>query len=126
MKFSKQRELILDTIMKSDIHPTADYIYNSLKKDNPNLSLGTVYRNLAQLVDNGFIHKVSMPNQSDRFDKNIKPHAHIICDVCNEVYDIDSSSLKCFINDLSSEHDVDISSYNIVFKGVCKSCKKLT
>ncbi len=51
MKFSKQRELILNTIVENHVHPTADFIYTHLKKDNPNLSLGTVYRNLAQLVE---------------------------------------------------------------------------
>ncbi|HFL3267987.1 TPA: transcriptional repressor, partial [Clostridioides difficile] len=48
MKFSKQRELILNEILNNPVHPTADYLYENLKKDNPNLSLGTVYRNLAQ------------------------------------------------------------------------------
>lgn len=123
MKFSKQRKLILDTILESDIHPTADYIYNHLKKDNPALSLGTVYRNLAQLVDNGFISKVSMPNQPDRFDKNVSSHAHLVCDKCGEIYDLESTKIDKFVNSVSSEENISITSYDIIFNGVCRKCK---
>ncbi|MEG1411159.1 MAG: transcriptional repressor [Terrisporobacter sp.] len=123
MKFSKQRKLILDTILESDVHPTADFIYNHLKKGNPELSLGTVYRNLSQLVDNSFIGKVSMPNQPDRFDKNTHEHAHLICECCNEIYDIDSESISNFINTLSHEKNISINSYDIILKGTCDSCK---
>ena len=57
MKFSKQRELILNVVKENSVHPTADFIYEYLKKDNPNLSLGTVYRNLSQLVEPWFYKK---------------------------------------------------------------------
>lgn len=124
MKFSKQRKLILDTILESDIHPTADYIYNHLKKDNPELSLGTVYRNLSQLVDNGFISKVSIPNQADRFDKNLSSHAHLICNSCGEIYDLESNNIDNFINAVSAKENISINSYDIIFNGTCKSCKK--
>lgn len=73
-KYSRQRELIYKTVMENKVHPTAEFVYNYLKKDNPQLSLGTVYRNLQQLSDNGEINRLSIPNQPDRFDgvwKNI-------------------------------------------------------
>lgn len=123
MKFSKQRKMILDTILESDVHPTADFIYNHLKKGNPELSLGTVYRNLSQLVDNGFIGKVSMPNEPDRFDKNTKIHAHLVCECCHEVYDIDTISINSFISELSQEKNISINSYNIILNGICENCK---
>lgn len=94
MKFSKQRELILNEILNNPVHPTADYLYENLKKDNPNLSLGTVYRNLAQLTEHGFIRKVSIPGYPDRFDGRIDNHYHIICEVCGEVYDLESEVLN--------------------------------
>lgn len=124
MKFSKQREIILNEVMNSHLHPTADSIYNSLKKDNPELSLGTVYRNLSQLTKHGFISKLSIPNQSDRYDKNIKPHAHLICKDCNNIYDVESETINKFINDLSNEKDLSITNYDIVLQGTCKNCKK--
>ena len=123
MKFSKQREIILNEIMNSNLHPTADTIYTNLKKDNPELSLGTVYRNLSQLTKHGYISKLSIPNQSDRFDKNIRPHAHLICEDCKNIYDLESNSIESFILALSKEKNLTINRYDIVLKGICKNCK---
>ena len=125
MKFSKQRELILNEVRNNHLHPTADILYTNLKKDNPGLSLGTVYRNLSQLTEHGFISKLSMPNQSDRFDMNTKPHAHLICENCNNIFDIESSYIDTFINDLSKKEDIEVSNYDIILKGICNNCKNL-
>lgn len=123
MKFSKQRELILNTVKSNTVHPTADFIYDYLKKDNPNLSLGTVYRNLSQLVSHGYIQKVSMPGFPDRFDGNVVEHNHMICDVCGNIEDIHSNTLKNIPSIISEELDVEITSCNIILHGVCKNCK---
>lgn len=125
MKFSKQRELILNTIIENNIHPTADFIYQHLKNENPNLSLGTVYRNLAQLVDHGFIRKVSIPGYPDRFDGYLKDHHHLICEKCREVYDIESYTLNNLDSIVSKETGLEITSSNISFKGICNNCKSL-
>ena len=125
MKFSKQRELILNEVMNSHIHPTADIIYTNLKKDNPGLSLGTVYRNLAKLTEHGLISKLSIPNQSDRFDKNIKPHAHLICEKCHSIFDIESNYINIFISDLSNKENIEVLDYDIILKGVCSNCKNI-
>ncbi|WP_373601233.1 Fur family transcriptional regulator [Paraclostridium bifermentans] len=123
MKFSKQRELILNTVKNNTVHPTADFIYDYLKKDNPNLSLGTVYRNLSQLVSHGYIQKVSMPGFPDRFDGNVTKHNHMICDVCGNIEDIHSDTLKNIPSIISEELDVEITSCNIILHGICKNCK---
>ena len=125
MKFSKQRELILNEVMDSNIHPTADIIYTNLKKDNPGLSLGTVYRNLSKLTGHGLISKLSIPNQSDRFDKNIKPHAHLICEKCHSIFDIESNYINIFISDLSNKENIEVLDYDIILKGVCSNCKNI-
>lgn len=124
MKFSKQRELILNTIVENHVHPTADFIYNHLKKDNPNLSLGTVYINLAQLVEHGFIKKVSIPGYPDRFDGNLSEHHHFICQHCGEICDIDSKILNNINKMISEEQGLQITSSNINLKGICNNCKK--
>lgn len=123
MKFSKQRELILNAVKENKVHPSADFIYEYLKKDNPNLSLGTVYRNLSQLVDYGFIKKVSIPGCADRFDGTLSEHCHMICDNCGEIYDIESFLLKDISTKISDELDIKITSYNINFNCICKKCK---
>lgn len=123
MKFSKQRELILNYILNSHGHLTADTIYVDLKKDNPELSLGTVYRNLTKLTEIGAIKKVSLPNQVDKFDKNLEPHAHFICDTCGSITDIDVPKVDEFLDEISENQDIAIKKYDITFNGTCKKCK---
>lgn len=123
MKFSKQRELILKAVKDNTVHPTADFIYDYLKKDNPNLSLGTVYRNLSQLVNNGYIQKVSIPGLPDRFDANVIEHNHMICDVCGNIQDIHSNILKNIPSAISNELDIEITSCTVILHGICKNCK---
>ncbi len=68
MNYSKQRELILKTVIENPIHPTADTVYEQVRRENPKISLGTVYRNLNFLSEMGILRKISMPVGSDRFD----------------------------------------------------------
>ena len=124
MKFSKQRELILNYILNSHEHLTADTIYVELKKDNPELSLGTVYRNLTKLTEIGAIKKVSLPNQVDKFDKNLEPHAHFICDECGSITDMNISGVDKFLDKVSEEKGVSIRNYDLTLNGTCKKCKE--
>ncbi len=123
MKFSKQRELILNYILNSHEHLTADTIYADLKKDNPELSLGTVYRNLTKLTEIGAIKKVSLPNQVDKFDKNLEPHAHFICDECGSITDINIPGMDKFLDKVSDEDGISIRKYDLTLNGICKKCK---
>lgn len=123
MKFSKQRELILNYILNSHEHLTADAIYADLKKDNPELSLGTVYRNLTKLTEIGAIKKVSLPNQVDKFDKNLEPHAHFICDECGSITDINIPGMDKFLDKVSDEDGISIRKYDLTLNGICKKCK---
>lgn len=123
MKFSKQRELILNYILNSHEHLTADTIYADLKKDNPELSLGTVYRNLTKLTEIGAIKKVSLPNQVDKFDKNLEPHAHFICDDCGSITDINIPGMDKFLDKVSDEDGISIRKYDLTLNGICRKCK---
>ena len=78
-KRSKQRDAIIAFLMTRKDHPTADTIYMNIKKEFPNISLGTVYRNLALLSERGDILKLSYDNGADRYDASVEPHYHFIC-----------------------------------------------
>lgn len=120
MNYSFQRAKILETVMKSYDHPTAEMIYNRVKKIIPNISMGTIYRNLNLLADNGDISKISMPS-GDRFDRTIYPHCHIRCRKCNNVedfYDLNFDKFK-FKNS-----DYEITSIIITLEGICKKCQQ--
>ncbi len=79
MKYSRQRESILQYLRSATCHPTAEDIYHHIQTDNPNISLGTVYRNLTLLSDLGQIQKISTLDGPDRFDGNFLPHYHFVC-----------------------------------------------
>ena len=94
MNYSKQRELILQTVLQNPIHPTADQVYNQVRRQNPKISLGTVYRNLNFLAEMGKIKKISMPVGSDRFDGRLDEHYHAACACCGQVFDLEWEALR--------------------------------
>lgn len=123
MKNSKQRTMILETVVNNPIHPTADMVYSQLKTDNPNLSLGTVYRNLNLLSETGFLRKIKVPDGSDRFDGRLDSHYHIICDKCAKVLDIELNE-SGFDKHVEDTTGYRITSLDVVVKGICPECQK--
>ncbi len=87
-KRSKQRERILQLLKETDTHPTADWIYNHLKKEYPKLSLGNVYRNLNILVEQGLIRELNFGSTFDRYDAVTEKHYHFICQICGNIFDL--------------------------------------
>ena len=122
-RYSRQRELIYEALRQTEQHPTAEMIYQWLKPANPSLSLGTVYRNLNLLADEGAIRRMAFP--VERYDAETMPHPPFCCDQCGAVYDLhlpydaelDRQAL------LASGHDV--TGHEVVFHGICTKCKQL-
>lgn len=122
LKYSRQREAITHYLVKSIEHPTADMVYNHVKDEFPNISLGTVYRNLNLLTEMGNAIKINMPDGRDRFDGNITPHNHFVCKCCGTVLDIHINS-GIRNTDLNSYgFDGIIESACTLFFGKCRSC----
>ncbi len=121
-KFSKQRELIYNAVNDNRVHPTAENIYNLLKPENPQLSLGTVYRNLQQLADKGLINRLSMANMPDRFDGNIAPHYHTVCSCCGKLEDVFVDYFKDIDKIVEDSLNCRVESHSIVFNTVCSDC----
>lgn len=90
-RYSRKREAIREALMSTRDHPSAEQLYSRLKPLYPDLSLGTVYRNLAAFRDSGQAVRVATVNGEDRFDGNTAPHAHFICERCGAVLDVDTS-----------------------------------
>lgn len=121
---SKQRDAIIRYIQPRHDHPTAEQVYNAIKKEFPNISLGTVYRNLSLLVEIGMIQKISCGDVSEHFDGNPNPHNHFICTKCNCVQDLEMESLD-FVNVLAGSHfNGSIEGHKIYFYGKCENCNK--
>jgi len=124
LKYSRQRESIKEYLSNTCEHPTADTVYLHVKEEYPNISLGTVYRNLNLLADIGEAIKISTPNGGDRFDGRTHLHYHVVCTSCGNVYDLEINPEKMDgINKLAGEHfDGMIESHSILFNGTCKHC----
>ena len=126
IKKSRQREAILQCLVNRYDHPTAETVYLSIKDDFPNISLGTVYRNLGVLEENGQLMRIPMDNGSDRFDPNVVPHYHFLCRKCGCLQDVPMTALDS-LNQLAQAHiDGIVESHALLFKGVCKRCSEDT
>lgn len=123
VNYSKQREMILDTLKENVVHPTAEYLYEKIKSKDPKISLATLYRNLNQLTQNGIIKKIDGLETSSHFDHNTHKHYHFICSKCNRVFDISADVAPDLIEKTENSTGFEIQSHDIVFTGICKECK---
>jgi Fur family peroxide stress response transcriptional regulator len=112
-----QQETILAAVCTLRTHPTADEIYDKLRKDHPRLSLGTVYRNLNALAQKGEILRISAPGGGDRFDFRLDRHEHMLCDICGRAYDVDAE-VKIDLR----EPEISLRGYTLIFHGICAKC----
>lgn len=121
-KYSRQRECILKNLQSRRDHPTADMVYESVQVEEPNISLGTVYRNLSFLADNGQILKISTGIGPDHFDGFTEAHNHFVCRKCGRVLDLDYVADEKIIADASKNFNGEIKGYDLQFYGTCEDC----
>ncbi len=120
-RYSKQRELILLELKSRCDHPTAEQIYFSLKKQCPELSLGTVYRNLGVLTKNKQIKKLDIGNGCFHYDGNITPHIHYVCNCCHQIIDLTLDT--CLLEQIKHQIDQQVDSIQIQLNGICQQCQ---
>ena len=122
-RYSRQSEEILSNLRSRSDHPSADMVYDDLRRDYPNISLGTVYRNLTMLADSGVILRLT-EHDKDHFDGDISPHMHFYCEKCGKIYDVFSA----FPSDIAkkAEHEIgcEIESIDVSIHGTCAECAK--
>lgn len=123
LKYSRQREAIKEFLDNRTDHPTADTVYENIREQYPNISLGTVYRNLALLVSIGEINKISSAQGPDRFDARTSPHHHFVCRNCHEVIDLDMKDPVNLEERASANFEGIIEGHTISFFGLCERCK---
>lgn len=121
--YSRKREAVLRAVRSTTTHPTAEWVYQTLKPEYPDLSLGTVYRNLAQFKEDGVIMSVGIVNGQERFDGNVQPHTHFVCSQCGAVLDIpDDRPEPGRIERIAQHHHIRVDSADIMLRGVCSEC----
>ena len=119
--YSNKRLAIYSTICNTTCHPSAKWVYSQLKDEYPDLSLGTVYRNIALFKEQGTVITVANVNGEERIDGNTSPHAHFVCTECGRVYDIFNDKLTAIDTELGDE-GFTIESKSITFYGKCNHC----
>lgn len=125
--FSVKREAIYQMLASTETHPTAEWVYEKLKSVIPNLSLGTVYRNLSIFKEMGLAKSVGVIDGHERFDANMSKHSHFVCNKCFKVIDIptDRNLLENNIYSyVEGKCNVSVENHNITFYGICYDCQK--
>jgi Fur family peroxide stress response transcriptional regulator len=121
-KRSKQRERIFELLKGTPSHPTASWIYDRLKGEFPDLSMGTVYRNLNILVEQGLIRKIDFGSTFDRYDANTEPHYHFICERCGSITDLALPIDNSLHEKVKRSTNFEVNRHRIEFYGLCDRC----
>lgn len=121
--FSRKREAILCAVRSTVCHPTAEWVYQTLKPQYPDLSLGTVYRNLTQFKAEGTIMSVGTVNGQERYDGNVKPHTHFICSHCGAVLDVPGDFISAgSVEKAAEQMNCTVSFSEVFLHGLCGEC----
>lgn len=120
---SKQRNAILMVLKSTNRHPAADWIYEQTREKIPNISLGTVYRNLKLLKEEGVILELDLAGTVSRFDGNTKDHQHFRCEQCGQVVDVDEPLQKRIDKRVAKQIGGQVFNHLLEFRGVCKDCQ---
>ena len=122
--FSRQREEIIRVIRSTDTHPTAAWVYSKVKEAIPNISLGTVYRNLTVLLEEGQIITVGKVDGQERYDARTTPHAHFVCRGCRRVLDVFLPDVVSGLyGEVESRLGCHTEGYTLTLHGLCAGCR---
>lgn len=116
-----QRDIIMKVIQRLN-HPTAEELYNEIKKTYSNFSIATVYRNLKFLTKLGHINKITIGSTVDHYDINTDKHYHLLCNKCNQVSDVLIHYQKSLDKEVSTSNLIKVYDHQLIFNGLCKEC----
>ncbi|MEE1219426.1 MAG: transcriptional repressor [Ruminococcus sp.] len=120
--FSSKRNAIYNTVCSTDTHPSARWVYEKLKPDFPDLSLGTVYRNISLFKNEGKISVICNVNGEERIDGNVLPHPHFVCNCCGNVYDVEENNIQADELNRLNNNGFKIQSRFVIYYGLCPNC----
>lgn len=122
MRLTTQRQIILEELGKVTSHPTANEVYDMVRKRLPRIGLGTVYRNLELMAETGIILKLEVGGTQKRFDATVAPHYHIRCLSCGKVDDIEIPVMANIDKTAADLSQYQILGHHIEFSGICSEC----
>ena len=120
----KKRNAILEVLRSTTDHPSAEMVHEMLKAEHPDISLATVYRNLALFKNQGIIQSVGTVRGTERFDANTEPHVHFVCTECDAVIDLHQIHVpEELSSSVESSAGCHVESCQLSFTGLCSDCK---
>jgi len=122
LRNTRQRKVILEELAKLTSHPTADELYEIVRKRLPRISLGTIYRNLELLTDNGQVMKLDQAGGRARFDGKSENHYHARCVRCGKVLDVSAEPIKAIERAAGKISDFNVTGHRLEFVGICSGC----
>ena len=125
-RMTRQRRIILEELRNLNSHPTADEVYETVRKRVPRISLGTVYRNLEVLSQWGLARKLDLAGTRRRFDGSTEDHYHVRCIHCGEVEDVQVGPVRNLEESVRSSTDFEILGHRLTFLGLCPRCRRET
>ena len=121
-KHSRKRDAILEKIRSTKTHPSADWVFTELRPEIPDLSLGTVYRNIALFKKEGLLASVGVVDGVEHYDGNVQPHSHFICEKCGKIIDIDVPRNPGLDEKVGETYGAKVLHHQTIFYGICKHC----
>ena len=122
VRFTRQRQAVLKTVQHSTEHPDAAHIFETVRQVVPSISLGTVYRSLEALVQEGHLLQIQQPGMATRYDARLEDHAHFVCDTCGKVFDVLATLPDPKPIASKTLQGFEVLSAKIEFHGRCNSC----
>ena len=125
-KHFRKRDTILQCVRSTTTHPSAEWVFENVRTEVPDISLATVYRNLSLFKDQGLIASLGTVKGIERFDGNTEPHVHFICTGCGAVVDLPEISVPQELNEaVSRSSGGRVDNCQLSFTGLCGECRKL-
>ena len=124
VKITPQRRFVIESILNDRTHPSAEDVYNKVKKKLPEISLATVYQTLELLESEGILLKISLPDGKSHYDPFINPHFHFYCEKCGKIEDKEIANTKTLEETITKESNFEIKNYTVLVYGFCKKCKQ--
>jgi len=122
-RLTPQRRAILRVLREAADHPDATWIYERVRKELPHISLGTVYRNLSLLAEEGLIREIPLGHQPSRWDGRTDPHAHAICQRCGRVVDVELCLPQEVFTQVAESTGFRLLDARVLFEGLCPACQ---
>jgi Fur family transcriptional regulator, peroxide stress response regulator len=122
-KNTAQRAAVLEAVRQSESHLTAGEIFERVRRRDPHIGYGTVYRTLHLLAKHGLIQELTFADQASRYDGRVERHDHVHCQACGVLLDVDVPVALMAMHVASEQSGFEIDSHHTVFQGTCPSCR---